>query len=79
MELELRNKDGDFIVSFKEILSGPLYKFLQSDKRIVLETRNFKNGNCNPVFTNKSTEIVSGKNDFFEVFVRPGDYVNVLI
>jgi len=77
MELELRDKDGNFIVSFKNFLGDFIFKFLMSDVRMKLEIKKFGGVNYR-VFVNISEEIVSGENDLVEFFVRPGHYVKIV-
>lgn len=79
MELELRNKEGLFIASFKGVLAESFFKFFLKEKRLTLSIKKFtgEKDSCR-VFVNNSEEIIGGKNDFIEFFVRPGEYVKIL-
>jgi len=77
MELEIRDKEGNFIVSFKNFLGDFIFKFLMADARMKLEIKKFGGVNYR-VFVNTSDQIVSGANDMVEIFVRPGHYVKIV-
>lgn len=76
MELELRSKDGLFIVLFKSFLGEYIFKFLMADSRMKLTTKKIGQDNYR-VFVNESDKIVSGANDMIEFFIRPGEYVKM--
>lgn len=78
MELEFRNKEGLFLVSFKGMFVEPILKFLLNDKNLSVEIKKFngEKDKCR-VFINNSEETVAGANENIEFFIRPGDYVKL--
>lgn len=79
MELELRNKNGEFIVSFRGIVAPPIFRFLLNDTRLTLGIKKIKGevDSCR-IFENKTTESINGSNDLVYFVIRPGDYVKII-
>lgn len=76
MELELRDKNHNFIFSFKQWMAEFVLKFIITEKNMRATTYESK-GKRYKGFVNDSNEIVAGKNDLMEFFIRPGDYIRV--
>lgn len=72
MELEVRTKDGDFLVSFKGVLAETVLNYLVSkEKRLDIVTTKSKK-RC---FQNNTNDVVAFGGELFEVFVRPKEYI----
>lgn len=79
MELELRNGNGDFVVSFTGIIAPPIFRFLLNEKKLTLGIKKIKGeiDSCR-IFENKTNETIHGTNELVYFVIRPGDYVKII-
>ena len=79
MNLELRNKEGFYLVSFKGQMADHIFKFLLNEQKLTLTIKRIV-GETEPcrVFINNTNETIAGKNELVEFFICPGYYVKIL-
>lgn len=77
MELELRDKEGNFMFSAVGSFANVFANYLQNEPRITLEDK-ILNGKKFRCFCNKTNETISGKNDFVSFIIKPGSYVKIM-
>ena len=76
MELVIRNKSGEFIVSYKSFLGEFIFKFLMTHPKLQISTKNVGGVNYRG-FENTTDETFAGKNDLTEFYIKPGDFVAI--
>lgn len=74
MELTIRNKSNEFIVSFKAFLGDAIFKYLFNETKLLITTK-YVGGVNYRVFENTTDKTISGKNDMIEFYIKPGDFV----